>query len=454
MTYRNQHLSFSRLSRFEQCPLSFKLHYIDQIPANPSPPLVFGKAVHAVLEKLLWEHCLEGKVGPLSTGRAVELWQEESQADGMASGGIARFQEGVELLSAFVRQQGVVDPASILGVEQEFSFPVGPFTVVGFIDRVERLDEHTIRIVDYKTNQQLFSREEVEGSLQLSLYQLAARQLWPWAKHVRLSYHMLRHGLSQDTERTEAQLEAVVKYVETVGRSTEEAREFLPRLNPFCPSCDHRGQCPEFQRALQGEQTFVCENLSDLESVVREREEVARLAKILNSRKDELDRVLRNHLRDRAELLVFGLVIGLAAGIFEELGWTGFAIPRLRLRHNVLATGLIVGSLWAAWHLLVNFWGSGSPSGELSLALLLHSLLFSVGILPAFRVLIVWVHDRTGSLLAAMLMHASLTTSNVVLVPSATGVPLVVWSLVLAVAFWIVVAVVSMARGGLRACVE
>jgi membrane protease YdiL (CAAX protease family) len=146
---------------------------------------------------------------------------------------------------------------------------------------------------------------------------------------------------------------------------------------------------------------------------------------------------------DKASLLVMGVVAGLMAGIFEELGWTGFVVPGLRKRYSVLTTGLIVGFLWGAWHFLVNFWSSGSPSGALSLALLLHSLLFSVGILTAYRVLMVWVYDRTGSLFVVMLMHASLTAGNVVLVPLAKGVPLVIWSLVLAAALWIVVAAVD-----------
>jgi membrane protease YdiL (CAAX protease family) len=151
---------------------------------------------------------------------------------------------------------------------------------------------------------------------------------------------------------------------------------------------------------------------------------------------------------DKASLLLMGIAAGLVAGIFEELGWTGFAIPRLRLRYSVFTTGLIVGLLWGAWHFLVNFWSSGSPSGALSLALLLHSVLFSVGILPAYRVLMVWVYDRTGSLLVAMLMHLSLTASNVIFVPLATGVPLVTWSLVLAAALWVVVAAVAVANRG------
>ena len=152
---------------------------------------------------------------------------------------------------------------------------------------------------------------------------------------------------------------------------------------------------------------------------------------------------------DKAAILLFGIAMGLAAGFFEELGWTGFAVPRLRLRHGVFTTGLIVGVLWGAWHILLNLWSSGTSSGALSVTLFLHSFLFSVGVLPAFRVLMVWVYERTGgSLLVAMLMHASLTTGNIILVPLATGVALMTWSLVLAAALWIVVAAVAVVNGG------
>src|SRR4030067_33659 len=52
---------------------------------------------------------------------------------------------------------------------------------------------------------------------------------------------------------------------------------------------------------------------------------------------------------DKASLLLSGITAGIMVGIFEELGWTGFAIPTLRLRYGVLTTGLIVGFLWGAW---------------------------------------------------------------------------------------------------------
>ena len=92
------------------------------------------------------------------------------------------------------------------------------------------------------------------------------------------------------------------------------------------------------------------------------------------------------------------------------------------------------------------FWEPGSFSGAFPLALLLVKL-FSW--LPAYRVLMVWVYDRTGSLLVAMLMHASLVANQLVLMPlPASGVSLLTSILAWAAALWIVVAVIAVANGG------
>jgi membrane protease YdiL (CAAX protease family) len=159
---------------------------------------------------------------------------------------------------------------------------------------------------------------------------------------------------------------------------------------------------------------------------------------------------------DRVTLLLFGIAWGLIGGGFlEELGWTGFAVPRLRLRYGALTTGLIVGLLWGAWHFLVAFWSSSSFFGEHSLAIFVAGfLIFYGGALPAYRVLLVWVYDRTGNLLVAMLMHASLSASTLILQPLATGTPYLTWNLVLAAALWVVVAAVqrlqTLSRQGVR----
>ena len=147
---------------------------------------------------------------------------------------------------------------------------------------------------------------------------------------------------------------------------------------------------------------------------------------------------------DKVSLLLTGIVMGLVVGFFEELGWTGFAVPRLRLRYGGLTTGLIAGLLWGAWHFPL-FSGSVSSSGALPPALYLSVLLFSF--LPAYRVLMVWVYDRTGSLLVAMLMHAPLAASQLILIPLAiSGVQVVTYDLVFAAVLWVVVAAVAVAQ--------
>jgi uncharacterized protein len=153
---------------------------------------------------------------------------------------------------------------------------------------------------------------------------------------------------------------------------------------------------------------------------------------------------------NKALLLLFGIGWGLiGGGLLEELGWTGFATPKLRLRYSIFTTALIIGLLHGVWHFLIAFWSSSSLAGEDSLAIFVAGFLaFYLGALPALRVLMVWVYDRTESLPIAMLMHASLSASTLILQPLATGVPYLTWNLVLAAALWVVVAVVALANGG------
>jgi len=148
---------------------------------------------------------------------------------------------------------------------------------------------------------------------------------------------------------------------------------------------------------------------------------------------------------EKASILLVGFAVGLSAGVFEEVGWTGFAIPMVRERHCLVATGLIVGMWWSAWHLLPNIWSSRAASGELPMPLFAAATALGifVGYLTAFRILMVWVYEHTESMLMAILMHASFTASLLILNPvGLSGTHLVVYSFALAGAVWAVLAAV------------
>jgi membrane protease YdiL (CAAX protease family) len=138
--------------------------------------------------------------------------------------------------------------------------------------------------------------------------------------------------------------------------------------------------------------------------------------------------------------LVFGIAAGILAGLFEEMGWTGFAFPRMSARLGALVGALVLGLLWALWHFpVVDSLGAASPHGSA------WPLFFGAfaAVLVATRVLIAWLYANTGSVLGAQLLHAASTGSLVVLSPSAVSPEQeALWYLAYAVLLWIVVAVI------------
>ncbi len=87
----------------------------------------------------------------------------------------------------------------------------------------------------------------------------------------------------------------------------------------------------------------------------------------------------------------------------EELGWRGYALPRLQANRSALAASLILGGIWALFHLPL-FWTLGSTqASEPSLGFLVRVL--------AAAVLMTWLYNNTrGSVLLAILYHAAANT--------------------------------------------
>ncbi|MDP2957206.1 MAG: type II CAAX endopeptidase family protein [Longimicrobiales bacterium] len=95
----------------------------------------------------------------------------------------------------------------------------------------------------------------------------------------------------------------------------------------------------------------------------------------------------------------FSTVIGGQAG--EELGWRGYALPRLEALWGLGPASLVLGIIWAAWHLPL-FYMPGADTYGQSFPLYLVQV-------TGLSVAIGWLYGNTGrSLLLVMLMHAGL----------------------------------------------
>jgi len=137
-------------------------------------------------------------------------------------------------------------------------------------------------------------------------------------------------------------------------------------------------------------------------------------------------------------LPLFLVILTLTDGLGEELGWRGFALPRLLGGHNALAASLILGVIWALWHLPL-IWTEGSAMYQQPVWLPLLDI-------TAKSVLFTWVFLHTrGSVLLAMLLHGA--TNLFIVSPSPTSSGDLTLSLLAAGAKWVLVVVVIVVAG-------
>lgn len=100
------------------------------------------------------------------------------------------------------------------------------------------------------------------------------------------------------------------------------------------------------------------------------------------------------------------LTVFLWGGGNEELGWRGFALPRLQERHNPLTASLIIGVIWTLWH---------APPGIIELGWIgwAVGLPFYMITVTGISIVATWLYNCTGgSVLVTMVFHASVNASQ------------------------------------------
>jgi membrane protease YdiL (CAAX protease family) len=135
-----------------------------------------------------------------------------------------------------------------------------------------------------------------------------------------------------------------------------------------------------------------------------------------------------------------GILFGIPAGFLEEIGWMGYAFPKMRSQSNGLAPSILLGLLWALWHLpVIDYLGTATPHGAYWLPFFLA---FSLA-MTAMRVLIAWIYTNTKSVLLAQLLHAS-STGSLVLFSAArvTALQEAMWYALYGTVLWVAVGIV------------
>jgi membrane protease YdiL (CAAX protease family) len=102
----------------------------------------------------------------------------------------------------------------------------------------------------------------------------------------------------------------------------------------------------------------------------------------------------------------------------EEIGWRGFALPRMQPRYGPLWGTLLLGVLWSFWHLLFFLTPAHGGGPGTSFATFLTSFSYFFVMVMAIAIIFTWVFNHTGgSIFIANLVHAAIDTPQLVWIP-------------------------------------
>ncbi len=252
-------LSYSSINTYETCPAKYRFQYEERLPTGTSPALSFGDSLHRSLHRF---HDRPVPVAP-SLEELHEILEGEWVSDGYRdpSEESVYLDHARQVLAQYHRENA---PAFRIPAALEFRFTVEieGVAINGVIDRMDRIPGGGYEIIDYKTNRRLPPRWKVDRDLQLSIYYLAAREIWG-VEVERLTLYFLLPGERMSTVRTPADADELRRRIAVVAERID-AGKFEPRQNPLCDWCEFQRRCPLFRHKYEREEGDPAPRMSEI----------------------------------------------------------------------------------------------------------------------------------------------------------------------------------------------
>ena len=299
-------ISYSGLETFSTCPAKYKFQYIDRIKTPKIKEAVFGTLIHDCL-KVFHEPSrpipiLEDDLLKYFT----EKWDSDIYPDKQEEA--FAFHQGVDILKKYYLQNQTQE-FNIVNLETLFGAFIGngSHQITGRIDRIDKLEDGTFEVIDYKTTKKMPSQAIIDDNFQLSVYYLGIISRWPQIREqdrpVKLSLYYLKHGEKLSAIRTNKDIEKTEnKILELI--SEIEKDNFEPKMNPLCDWCSYQPYCPLYKHKYIKEQKAV--DSKQIKEIIKEYFEIKAKQGESNKRINELKEEI-NIYCDKNELdRIFG----------------------------------------------------------------------------------------------------------------------------------------------------
>lgn len=229
--------SYTQLETFVRCPLRYKYEYILKLPTPAGAAGSFGDTIHKTLQRFYQEFLKNKSVG---IDKLQEIYGQSWKPIGYGSAAEERRYktEGEKMLRNFFKKYHS-KKLTIIDLEKSFKIKIAPaIFVVGKIDRVDKMANGMIEIIDYKTGKKP-EEKGLKKNLQLPIYALAASDRGTYGKklsQIVLTLCYLQGPAKISLQKTEADIEKTKQRVmEIIGQI--RALDFSVPASHHCPLC-------------------------------------------------------------------------------------------------------------------------------------------------------------------------------------------------------------------------
>lgn len=286
-------LSASSAQVFEGCEARWRAEYLERGRDASNSAAALGTVCHDVLERLVKaEYHLNP---PPDIDKVINdlyeaaWWREFSDA--------IRYLEGLKLVHTWWKRQDW-EGRTVLSTETKKSFPIKhgdfevPFNYI--MDRVDRHDDGTIEVIDYKTVALNVTAEDLYNRIQARCYALAARIEHPDADKIWVTFDLLRHE-PVGVAYTRDDAIATWRYLQDLlGRilASDGTKE---TLNAECRWCIRKHECSALAAHLEVGGPL---SITDPEEAANKRFEIESAMAALKIMVDDLDDVIERYCEE------------------------------------------------------------------------------------------------------------------------------------------------------------
>ncbi len=236
-------LSNSRIETLEGdwgCEAKYFYNYVAREPDPGNPAALLGNVIHQVLENLVEnEKVLD--LDELIDEYKLQLFEYDEEGfipNDLRQVGLVMIEDYYEMNKTETHGLDHLVDKRIYEKELWFNIVVGRANMRGYIDRVDVMD-HRVEIVDYKSGKHEVPQKHIHKNLQLGIYALAAKTMFP-DKEIHASLYYLRSGKQKGHLFTDSDLDAVVERILDVTDKIAGITEFKPTSNKrICRYCPH-----------------------------------------------------------------------------------------------------------------------------------------------------------------------------------------------------------------------